>query len=297
MAQGDSRPGYTQNWSLQLQQELAPDLIFSLGYVGTKGTRIRSGFRNYNATQQRALQFGTVLSEPITSANAQRAGIGAPFPTFNQLWAGQNNNTVGQALRPFPQYSSINTRDLLENDGMSTFHALEAQLQRKFRDGLNLLVSYTWSKTLTDSDGLLPFFAQINGGGSVQDPYNRRGEKAVSNQETPHQVVISYIYELPVGKNKKFLSKSPKIVNAAIGGWQVSAVQRYQSGQPISFGCAVGIPALDNCTRFNFTGAPVAPRGQLNSSFNPFSPDKNRQTFFNAAAFVDPNLNRGPFIP
>jgi hypothetical protein len=294
VAQSFNAPGNIQNWSLQVEQQLATDLLFSITYVGTKGTRLRSSLLSPNALQQPGLSLGTVLSEPITSADAQKAGVKIPFSTFESLY-GSNNATVGQALRKFPQFQGIDSGDTLENLGMSNYNALELELQRRFHDGLNLLVSYTWSKTLTDADSLLPYFAQINAGGSVQDPYNRRGERSVSNEDTPHQFVVSYIYELPVGRGKKFLAKTPRPVSAAVSGWQVSGVQRYQSGQPVAFGCAVGVPALDNCTRFSFTGQPVVIGSGEKGSFNPFDPAHN--TWLNKNAFVDPNVNRGPFIP
>ncbi len=292
VGRSNNAPGYIQNWSLQLQQQLAPDLIFALGYVGTKGTRLRSSLAPTNAVPLSALQLGTVLNEPLGSADALKAGVSAPFTAFSTLYGG---GTVAQALRPYAQYQAIDTGDLLENVGMSSYNALEADVQRHFRNGLNLLVSYTWSKTLTDSDAVLPFFAQINGGGSVQDPYNRRGDRAISNEDTPQQFVASYIYELPVGKHRKFLAKAPSVVNTAISGWQVSGVQRYQSGQPIAFGGAVGIPGLDSTNRYSYTGAPIVVGQGEKHPFNPFDPAHN--SWLNPAAFVDPNKNVGAFTP
>ncbi len=290
VARSHNAPGYIQNWSLEIQQQLAPDLLFSLGYVGTKGNRLRSSLLATNAIPLSALQLGTVLNEPLGSADATTAGVSTPFPAFSTLYGA---GTVAQALRPFAQFQTIDTGDLLENVGMSSYNAMEAELQRRFRNGLNVLVSYTWSKTLTDSDALLPFFASTNGGGSVQDPYNRRGERAISNEDTPHQFVASYIYELPVGKHRKFLAKAPPVVSQAISGWQVSGVQRYQSGQPIAFGGAIGIPGLDSTNRYNFTGKPVVIGSGEKHPFNPFDPAHN--SWLSNAAFVDPNANVGPF--
>jgi hypothetical protein len=81
---------------------------------------------------------------------------------------------------------------------------LLAKLERRFSNGLNLLASYTWSKTLTDADSALPAFATFSGGGSVQNSYNLDGEKSVSFQDIRHTFVLSYIYELPFGPHKKF---------------------------------------------------------------------------------------------
>src|SRR6185437_3121109 len=274
IAPGDNRPAYVQNWSLQVQQELAPDLIFSLAYVGTKGNRLRSEMREINALQQKGLSLGTVLSERIDSPDAIKAGIVSPFPSFQSIWG--NNVNVGQALRRWPQVGTINTGDVLENLGQSTYNSLQAELERRFRNGLNLLVSYTWAKTLTDSDGFLPFFAEQNGGGAVQDPYDRRAEKALSNEDTPNILVARYISELPVGRNKRFLANTPRPISAAISGWQIGGIQRYQSGQPVSICCTVGVPDLDSSMRPNFTGLPVEYKGGQGHGFNPFNPAHNR---------------------
>jgi hypothetical protein len=165
------------------------------------------------------------------------------------------------------------------------------------------MASYTWSKTLTDADSSLPFFATLHGGGSVQNPFNLKGEKAVSNQDTPQTFVLSYIYELPVGKGKKFLSGGG-IKDKVVGGWQIGGVQRYQSGQPLSFGCASGVPDFDKCIRYTrVTSQPLKSKalrsGHFNAAlqpaflggpadvFGPTNPDPYR--YFNYNAFLDQN--------
>ena len=62
---------------------------------------------------------------------------------------------TAQALRPFPQYQAIQTNCCLQNDGQSSYNALLASLTRRFRNGLNLQVSYTWSKNFTNADTIV----------------------------------------------------------------------------------------------------------------------------------------------
>lgn len=217
-----------------------------------------------------------VLNAPIGSPLANAAGVQLPYPGFV--------GTVADALRPYPQYRRFNTDCCLENDGMSTFNALELQAVRHLQHGLTLQASYTWSKNLTDADSLLP--GQNGGGGLYQDPFNLHLEKALSSQDVPHMFVLSYIYELPFGKGKRFLNNS-RWMDAALGGWQIGGIQRYQSGQPLPFYCASGVNGWDNCFRFN-----AAP-GQ--SVFNPaiHQPNYNPLTtpYLNNSYFVDPNPN------
>ena len=211
------------------------------------------------------------------------AGLGVTVPSwFEPLYHDSGNDRVGQLLLPFPQYQSgavgsasgITTNCCLENLGQSTYHALEAKLERRFRNGLNLLASYTFSKTLTDADSAYAGLTAFNSSDTfnAQNPHDLRSEKALSYQDVPHMFVLSYLYELPVGKGKKFLNKGG-VADKVLGGWQIGAVQRYQKGVPfIPFandanfaGIAFGTP---NPRLSRVPGQPLlAPDA---SSYNPF---------------------------
>jgi hypothetical protein len=194
------RPPMIQNWSLEIQQQLATDLILGIAYVGQHSTHLRTNYDAVNTLNPKYFSLGNTLLVPANSPQAAAAGIHPPYAGFPAT------AIAAQALVPFPQYFGFNTDGSLENLGQATYNALQASLQRRFRNGLNLLVSYTWSKTLTDADSALPFFATLHQGGAPQNVFNKRGDKALSNQDLPQNFVISYIYELPIGKNKRFLS-------------------------------------------------------------------------------------------
>ncbi len=231
----------SQNWSVEVQRELAPDMILDVAYVGQHSQDLRSNYDAVNTLNPKYFSLGTSLLTPIGSQST----VAPPYAGF------PSSAIVAQALVPFPQYFGFNTDGQLENLGQSTYNALEAQLTRRFHNGLNLMASYTWSKTLTDADSALPFFATLHQGGAPQNVFNKQGDKAISNQDLPQNFVLSYIYELPFGKNKKFLNGS-KLLDRVVGGWSVSGIQRYESGQPIAFGCATGVPAYADCIRFNY---------------------------------------------
>ncbi|MGH7996486.1 MAG: hypothetical protein ACREFX_09060, partial [Opitutaceae bacterium] len=211
-------------------------------------------------------------------------------------WGG--NGTVSQALRPFPQYGYINTDSYLQNVGQSTYEALEAKLEHRFSSGLNLLASYTFSKTLTDADSIQPFYSTLQNQGGTQNPYDHKAEKAVSNEDVPNNFVVSYLYDLPVGRGKHFLHNAPRAVDAVIGNWRISGVQRYLSGQPISFFGAAGIPGFDNGIRPD--RVPGTNPVRVHGHYNPFSfSDAGGEAqacttgYWNCGAFADPNVNRG----
>ena len=305
LAPSYGRPGMVQNWSLEAERQLAPDLILSVGYVGMHATRLRSALAQIDDLNPKFFSLGNQLNLLVTDPLSP---VSAPYAKFVSDFG--SGATVAQALRPFPQYQNIDTDCCLENLGQSTYNAMLVKVERRFHNGLNLLASYTYSKTLTDADSALPSFSQFSGGGFAQNPFNLKSEKSLSYQDIPHTLVVSYIYELPVGKGRKFLNKGG-IVDKVIGGWQIGGVQRYQSGQPLSFSCATGIPGyssfLTGCIRFDrVAGQPLLSPGA--SSFDQAAASNSGKsgcrelndgtfvpasgpTYFNCAAFIDPNAS------
>lgn len=285
------RPAMTENWSLELQQQLAPDLILSMGYVGQHSTHLRSSLAQINNINPGYFKYGNILNQAVTAPSAAGVGFSSPFPEFTTLYG---PGTAAQSVRPFPQYQTINSDCCLENLGQSSYDALLVKLERRFHNGLNLLASYTWEKTLTDSDSALPAFASFSSGGSVQNSFNLKGEKSLSYQDIPHTFVVSYIYELPAGKGKKFLNRG--VASRIAGDWEVSGVQRYQSGQPVSFACATGVPSFDGCIRYSvdqhqsIINPTKAPAHYDPTVYNVFNGSSFNQSTGTRGVFQDPNF-------
>jgi hypothetical protein len=271
------KPPMVTNWSIEIQRQLATDLILDVAYVGTHGKNLRTNFDAVNSLPVSAISRGGLLNQSVTSPQAVAAGITLPYASF------PTGATVARSLTPYPQYLGFNTDGALENLGTSSYNALQASLQRRFHNGLNLMAAYTWSKTLTDADSALPFFASLHGGGSAQNPFDLKGERSLSNQDVPQTLVLSYIYELPVGKGKKFLPQGG-VLDKIVGGWEFSGIHRYQSGQPLSFCCAGGIPNFAGGIRFDQVLPNLYSPQFTSGNFNPVT-----QPMFNRAAFFDPN--------
>ncbi|HEV2383340.1 MAG TPA: TonB-dependent receptor [Terriglobia bacterium] len=239
---GDGNLPYIQTWDLDLQREIPGHILLDAAYVGTKGTHLPSRLMNTNATPTTALQYGPLLFSKISDPSVQAlavvqgmpvdptTGLHAPFKGFQTLWGG--SATLGQALRPYPQYTSDTVeglsqlRDFGEDVGSSSYNALQIQARKHFSQGLSFLVSYTWSKTLTDAGSIFNEFS-----GFTQDFYNVKPEKALSLNDYPNNLVISYEYQLPFGPGKKF-GNVGGLAGRTIGGWSIAGVQQYQSGAP-----------------------------------------------------------------
>ncbi|HLI76446.1 MAG TPA: TonB-dependent receptor [Acidobacteriaceae bacterium] len=277
----DGRPSMTSNWSLQLQDQVAQDLIFTMGYIGQVAQNLRSGFlTNFNNIPTSAFGLGDQLTYPtynVPLGGASSTGVKAPYSNFT--------GALGQALRPFPQYDYIADDCCLENLGHSSYNAMVVSLERRFRNGLNLQASYTWSKTLTDADSAIPFsYTNNNEREQAANSTNLKQDKAVSVQDLRHQFSLSYLYQLPFGKGRKFLNDN-RALDLLIGGWEVGAIQRYASGQPIDFGCATGIPYYQNC--ITYTAGPTS-NGGTDFASDAYKANKNGPSAFNGQSWFKP---------
>jgi hypothetical protein len=277
------QPGIIQSWSFQVQGQVSKDMVATAGWVGQRAQNLRSAIMNWNNIPPQFLALGNALNQPVAG---NTLGVTAPYPTFFADWGA--NAPVWRALRPFPQYDYI-YMDVLQNIGQSSYNSLQASLERRLAAGLSLQASFTWSKTITDADSILP---GINGGISqIQNPANLQQEKALSSQDIPYAFTAAILYQVPFGKGKPMLNHG--IAGAILGNWEIGTVLRYQTGVPISFGCANGIPGWQNCVRFNRASAPPLNPKVHGGGFDPFV-----DNFFNpvcsylgeaGCAFADPN--------
>jgi Carboxypeptidase regulatory-like domain len=271
------KPAELYEWSLQVQQQLAQDLILEVGYLGNKAQNLRSTVQNINNIPISAFSLGNELNSSVAG---NTAGVSSPFPGFYSLWG--TGAPINRALRPFAQYSAIDSGCCLQNSGMSTYNALLVSLSRRFRNGFSLQVSYTWEKNLTDADSAVPGVVPTN----IQNPANLHQEKALAAEDLPQTFVVAPLYQLPFGKGKAYLNHG--VSSYVAGGWEVGTVQRYESGQVVEFCCATPIPGWDNDIRYSRNPTQsLASAAYRSGHLNPFIAGQN--SYFNPAAFIDPN--------
>jgi hypothetical protein len=261
--QKDYKAGRTQQWSLDVQRELPSKFAASVGYIGSRGTRLRSDIGRINAVPFEALKLGNPLLTkaladvtPAERAYAQSVGFtlaanpNAVFPGFT--------GTVAQSLRPFPQYGRIN--NIQESQGQSWYNALQVKVGRRFSQGMQFDVAYTFSRLTGTAAEDLYGGTPVN---APQNPYER--VRAVSPNSTPHVLVFNYILEVPFGKGKRFFNQGG-VVNTILGGWQIGGIHRYQSGVPLvvistnnsGFLNTLGFSGFRGAVlRPNVTGAPI----------------------------------------
>ena len=261
-----------QNYGLELQQALGHNFLASLAYAGNRSTRLSSNLLCLDCLSPQYYGLGSQLSQTFSPTQPILGGHNIPYTGFT--------GSLAQGLEPFPQIGGISTYN--ENQGQSSYNALYAKIQRSFTNGLSVLVSYSWSKTLTDADTTL--IGELPGG--AQDPFDFHKEKSISAYDYPQVFVASYVYELPFGKNKQFLNNG-NLLNELVGGWEVGGINNLESGAPATFACATGLPGDSPCFRFSLNpGVPIYSAAKLSGHFNPLT-----DLYFNPAAFTDPNNN------
>jgi hypothetical protein len=146
---------------------------------------------------------------------------------------GYNNPEPGpgsiDARRPFQQFGWIQYPDSV---GRANYHALQVKAERLVRNGLTVLTAYTWGKSMDDTSGVRP------GGGDtlfVNNPWcNTVCEYARSSYDVRHRWVTSSLFELPVGRGRRFGASLPAFLDTVLGGWRVGTILTLESGGPFT---------------------------------------------------------------
>jgi hypothetical protein len=110
----------------------------------------------------------------------------------------------------------------------SIYHAFQFKVDKRWRSGLTLFTAYTFGKSI--DDGSSSFGGGGNSSDNAQDPWNHRADRGRSAHDARQRLVLSYIYELPVGAGKPFASGARGVVQHIIGGWQVAGITMFQTG-------------------------------------------------------------------
>jgi TonB dependent receptor len=172
------------------------------------------------------------------------------------------------ARRPFSQFGNI----LLAYDGgWSSYNAMTTRFEKRFSGGLYMLLSYTWEKSLdlgsTDESSTL---------GSQF----KNWDKGNSSFAVPHRFVYSYIYELPIGRGKRFAGGVDPLLNKVIAGWQLTGITTFSKGQFQS--STVGVDWLNigsfDASRPNIIGPYAAGRSLPDAYINPAAFDYPRNS-------------------
>jgi hypothetical protein len=307
-------------WNLTIQKELRGGYVVSAGYVGRRGERL---YRSWDANQldttsvlpsflnmQKNAAIAGCRADGTTTVGAPCAGA-LPVPILQKgivnqafinsattttdlnqnglgTFAGRiEQTTLAAHLRPNQQFSQIL---LLDNGADSTYHAAQFTFRKRYdKAGLLMNAAYTFSKSLDDLS-VDPVAASVGGGLTTTnsrtpvDGHNYRNEKARSDFDQRHVLNATGIYEIPVGKGKKFLGNANRFVDLIAGGWSMNGIYTYQSGEPFSVRSGVFTANSTSQSRAALKPGATLPVAQLQSKVGVVGP----VFFANADAFMAP---------
>jgi Carboxypeptidase regulatory-like domain/TonB dependent receptor len=264
----------TQNYSLNIQQQITKNSALELAYIGVHNTRqVAPNMVNINQVNPDYLSLGSaLLTSTATAANLAKAGISAPYAGFS--------GTIAQALRPFPQYSTLTS--VAAKAGASEYNGGQVVYRIQASHGLTLNSNYTYSKLMGYANQNLE--GNTGTANTVQNAYNPAADRAILPNDVRHALVIDTTYALPFGRGKALSSRSG-IVDDLVGGWSLSAIQRYQSGFPLSLLMSTNALAIFNSYQRPNIVPGIDPSSHIsNGKFNPAS----GSNLFNMAAFASP---------
>jgi hypothetical protein len=209
------KPAYSQRWSFGLQRFLPGQFLVDVSYVGNRSTHVGVA-RQINATP--AQYLSTLRVRDQKTIDYLTATFPNPFYGLNSVYS--SNMSRANLLRPYPQFGDISVQQ--QPVGYSWYHSLQVRGDKRFSQGYTLQVGYTFSKFMQATEFLNP---------TDPTPY-----RVVSDMDRPHVFTLSGLWEIPVGRGRRFGAKLPSPANFALGGWQLDAALIRQAGAPLAFG-------------------------------------------------------------
>jgi len=279
--------GQIQQYSFSVQRQFTNNDFLSVAYVGTLGrhlarnrqlNQVPVGVATKNAPSLAGLT-GTVGPYTDPSGN-----ILAPGDLGQQLCDAQGNCDVQTTLiyneQPsifFVPYRGYNSIQVKENTAVSDYNALQVDFRHTTGYGLTLQAAYTWAHNIDDSTST--YFNTY-----VDDNYDLSRWRATSDLNRTQVVVMNYIYELPVFKHN-----ANAFLHNGLGGWRISGITSFFTGEPVTFTCGVtgfstGIGTSPMC---NNVGKLQIKKGTFNDpQYGPVP------TWFDPGVFTQPTFSQ-----
>jgi hypothetical protein len=262
---------YTQDWDLNVQHSFGSNLLFEIGYVGTKSTHL-----------PRFIEGNPAVFVPGLDANGQ------PISTSSN--ADQRRLYSGCTMNDPTNSCLVSSAGLISSIANSSYNALETSLRKRFSHGVSFLLSYTWSKAIDDASSfnMTGSAAKPVAGENdlAQNPFDVGAERGRSLFDARHRFVASYQWEVPLWRNPH------QWYQHILGAWQLNGIATLMSGTPFTVFDSTDVAAQGSAPEITgFSSQRPNVIGDPNSG--PHQVDN----WFNAAAFqkLDVVANAGQF--
>lgn len=266
----DTLTPWSQQWNVNVQRQLPWQMNLEVAYVGTRGLQLsRNGEDGLSLNQldPKYLSLGSALNQSVDNPFFGLGTLGF-FPS--------RTTTRAQLLRPYPQFTDL--IPLYSSGASSNYHALQVTFGKRLARGLMVDANYTWAKNI--EEGL-----------THQDSYNIRGDRGLATIDIAHRFVVSYLYELPFGKGRKFGANAASVLDAFIGGWQFNGITTFQSGTPLTITANNTAGIFNPLTRPNTNGNDPNLSGKVDERLNRYF---DTSVYSQPAAFTFGNV--GPTV-
>ena len=263
---------YTQDWDLNLQRSFGSDLLFEIGYVGTKGTKL-----------PRFIEANPTIYIPGIDPQT-----GLPISTSGSSNTDHRRRYSGCTLATNSPPCVYSSTGEIAGIADSAYNALETSLRKRFSHGVSFLASYTFSKSIDDASSfnMTGSAAKPVAGENdlAQNPFDLAAERGRSLFDARHRFVLSYQWSLP------FWKQPHAWYQQALGNWQLNGITTLMTGTPFTVFDSNDVSVQGGANEI--TGF-SANRPDLVAGQNPNSGPQSPSNWLNAKAFQritqDPN--------
>ena len=205
---------YIQQWQFSLQKQFRSQVLGEVAYVGMHSLKLFENL-SLNETPDNDLSNTTNVPNPFLGL----------LPAVSTLGQGSTVRAT-QLIKTYPQLSTVTMQR--NNDGRVLYHSLQARVQKRFSNGLQLVANYTHSKSMQ--------YLQTS---SVNVRHNNRTVSAI---DIPNMVNVFLTYQMPFGRGRTWGRDWSRWLDAAVGGWTMAFTTHYQSGDPMTVTDTNGVP-------------------------------------------------------
>jgi hypothetical protein len=241
----------------------------------------------WNLTFERDLGFGIGLRLSYTGSHGSNLET---FLDLNQVPANTAGYAVAGNSRPFPIWSVLQS---VYNEAESNYNNFTADVKKRYSGGFQFESSYSFTRDVADEGGGNPSAFVAAGGNWLSDRFHPGLDYGNVIYDRRHRFLTTYLYELPVGKGKKFLSNSNGFIDRVLGGWEVAGVVVIQSGPFLTPYETSADPAGTNQVNVTGFSRPDVVAGTSPYAHGQTSP--NGPLFLNPSGYTIPANNIGRF--
>ena len=198
---------YTQTWNVGVQRQIGSETTVEINYVGSSSHRL---FRSVDGNPPQPALVDALIADGVPPADLQGGAL--RYDTFGTT---VNNTALVEPV-------------LIKSIGNATYNGLQMIVTKRLRHGLQLQAAYTWSHAIDDAQD--PLVATAENRNIARDSFDLHEDRGSSDFDLRHRLVLNYLYELPFGAGRAFLTSG--IAAHIFGNWQLSGISTFEAGRP-----------------------------------------------------------------